>query len=183
VPVSEGARAEAAAAIRMAGLEGRRLLGLQLRGSWPSKCWPAERFAEVARRALERWGMVPVLIGGPGDRADADAVLSLCTGPVLDVVGGLSLAGSIGLVERCSALIGPDTGILHIAAVLGVPSVALFGPTDAAVIAPRGEHTRVEYHRLPCGPCGRRPTCRGRHDCMMAITADDVVASLVSLLG
>lgn len=177
VPVSEASEGRANEFLREAGLEGAPLLCLALRGSWPSKFWLAERWAELARVAHERWGMVAVLLGGPGDREDADRVLEAGRSPMLDAVGKLPLGASMALVRRGAALVGPDTGMIYASMAFGVPTVSLFGPSDPVLVAPRGPHMRTIYHALPCSPCFRKPTCTD-YDCMLAITLDEVVAAL-----
>ncbi len=183
VPVSDESAERAARFLREAGAEDAPLLGLALRGSWPSKFWPAERFALVARRAHERWGLTAVLLGGPDDRSDADEVLARAQSPMLDLVGALPLGASMAVVGRCKTLIGPDTGMIYASMAMDVPTVSLFGPTEPEAVAPRGPHTRTIYHPMPCAPCYRKPTCGGRFDCVQAIGVDEVFEALVELLG
>lgn len=95
------------------------------------KCWPAARFAEVARRL----GRPVVAIEGP---ADGDA----CREFLSEVRGvraaGLTVPQLAGLLAGCALLVGNDSGVSHLSAALGIPTVAVFGPTDPAVWAPRG---------------------------------------------
>jgi heptosyltransferase I len=181
VPVSEESEALAAEFRRAEGIEGAPLLALALRGSWPSKFWPGDRFAEVARQAHERWGLVPVLLGGPGDRAAAEEVLAHARCPMIDNVGRLPLGASMAIVRGSAAVVGPDTGMVHAAMAFGVPLVCLFGPTDPERVAPRGENVRTVYHRMPCGPCNRKPTCVN-YDCVLAISTEEVLADLEHVL-
>ncbi len=104
------------------------------------KCWPAERFAEVAAGL----GRPVVLLEGPADaevcRAFRDRVSS---GLSVRLAAGLSVAETAALVSACDAYLGNDSGMSHLAAALGVRTVAVFGPTDPAVWAPRGPCVRI----------------------------------------
>lgn len=181
VPVLPAARAEAEEAMRALGVAGGGLLGLHLRGSWPNKMWPLDSFARVAAWAYEEWGLTAAILGGPDDRADAERLNALLRTPAADFCGRTSLATSIALLERCAAVIGPDTGTIHAAAALGRPTVALFGPTPPEAVAPRGGHVRVVFHRFPCHPCLRRPTCR-HYDCMLDVSAGEVFRALSEVI-
>lgn len=181
VPVSDAGRAEADELLQALDYRGGPLLGLHLRGSWPHKFWPTERWAAIAEMARSRWGLEPMLLGGPADKGDAEALLSCSAVPIIDTVGKLSLGGTIAAVERCGAVIGPDTGTIHISSALGVPTVCLFGPTSPELLRPPGDHVRVVIHRMPCHPCVRRPTCRD-YDCMLGIETGWVVEALDDLL-
>jgi heptosyltransferase-2 len=104
------------------------------------KCWPAERFAEVAAGL----GRPVVMLEGPADaeacRAFRDRVPS---GLSVRMADGLSVTEAAALVSACDAFLGNDSGMSHLAAALGVPTVAVFGPTDPAIWAPRGPCVRI----------------------------------------
>lgn len=101
------------------------------------KQWPAERFAEVARRL---GGPVAWLLG-PAEAEQPE--LREAGRDVGAVLEGLSLRGLAGLVAGCRVCVGNDSGVSHLAAAVGAPTVAVFGPTDPAVWAPRGERVAV----------------------------------------
>jgi heptosyltransferase-2 len=105
------------------------------------KCWPPERFAVLAARL----GTPVVLIEGPADRDACEAVrCGLPAGrPPLAEARALPLPELAAVLGRCAAYVGNDSGISHLAAALGLPTVAVFGPTDAAVWAPLGPRARV----------------------------------------
>jgi heptosyltransferase II len=147
-----------------------RLVGIHLGAAYgPSKLWPAERIAELCR-ALAVRGDVPVLLGARDDVDLADRL-------VLNT-GTRSLVGRDGpelltaLLTEVDAVVCGDTGIGHLAAALGTPVTALFGPTDPRLTAPRGP-VRVLSHPVPCAPCFYR-TCPIDHPCLRDITAADV---------
>jgi len=181
VPVTDESAAEADRVLQAVGLHGAPLLCLHLKGSWAHKFWPLDRFARVAEHAHERWGLASVVTGSRDDRPDAERLASMSTVRVANLAGELSLGGSSAVVARCSAVVGPDTCTVHMSAGLGVPTVALFGPTSPARVAPRGSHVRVVMYEMPCHPCVRRPTCID-YDCMLRLPTEVVVRALDDLL-
>ena len=104
------------------------------------KCWPAERFAEVAAGL----GRPVVLLEGPADAEACRAFRDRAASPLrVARAGGLSVPQAAALVAGCGLFLGNDSGMSHLAAALGVPTVAVFGPTDPAVWSPRGPVVRV----------------------------------------
>jgi heptosyltransferase-1 len=100
-------------------------------GGWPSKCWPAERFGQLAKQILKEFGVRCVINVGPGEEALAEAVLRSAEG-----AQPVSFTGSLGqlmaLLKNASAVVAGDTGPLHLADAMGTCVVAIFGPTDPA---------------------------------------------------
>lgn len=118
----------------------------------PQKRWPAERFAEVARRlAAGRPGARVVLLGARTDRAEADAVRrALPEMPVDDEVGRTTVVGAQSTIARLSVFLTNDSALLHVAATTTTPTVAVFGPTDPRAICPRAASVRAAWR--PAGP-------------------------------
>lgn len=164
------------------------LVGLHVSGGRPSKQWHVDRFAEVGR-ALAASGARLVLTGGGGDRALVDQVRHLLASvPVIDTAGALDLATSAAVLARLDVLVTGDTGPMHLAAAVGTPVVALFGPSDPRRYGPQGDGHHVLRVQLPCSPCGlvRLPPerCRGRvPECLDSIHVDTVVAAARAVLG
>jgi ADP-heptose:LPS heptosyltransferase len=94
------------------------------------KRWPAERYAALADRLRAEHGARVVLLGGPGDRTVVDAVRSTAAAPPDDLSGARPLAEVAAIIEACDLYVGNDSGIAHLAAAVGTPVVAVFGPTD-----------------------------------------------------
>ena len=121
---------------------GRALIALAPTANWSPKVWPAERFAAVFLRLADR--MVPnaaaVVLGGPGpmERAMAAPLLEALPDRI-DLVGALSLPEVAAVLERSTLFIGNDSGLMHLAAAAGTPTIGLFGPTDATTYGPQGE--------------------------------------------
>ncbi len=105
------------------------------------KAWPAENFVELARRVASA-GMAPVLVWGPGERALAEAIAA-AGGRGVALAPATSIPELAVLLSGCAAVVGGDTGPVHLAASLGVPTVAVFVATDPARNGPRGERVRV----------------------------------------
>jgi heptosyltransferase III len=140
------------------------------------KNWPIERFLALAD-LLRNKGCKIVWMGGPaeeelplphGDRLIRDAPLPSCA----------------ALLARCRAYVGNDSGITHLTAAVGCPTVAIFGPSEPAIWAPRGERVRIVSANHPCAPCHRTSPVHETCDngCLLRITVKEVYASILSLL-
>lgn len=153
------------------------LVGLHLGAAFgASKLWPPASYAELVGRLAER-GLEPLLIGSPADTAVAEAVSALAGKPIASTVGRDRPELLPGLLARLGCLVSSDTGVAHLAAALGVPTVTLFGPTDPRLTAPRGRWGRSIEGRAPCAPCFL-PRCPIDHVCMRAISVDSVAAAV-----
>jgi heptosyltransferase II len=144
----------------------------------PSKLWPLARVIDGCR-ALAASGLTPVLLGTSRDAALADAIVATCE--VASLVGRDEPALLPALLSELAALVAGDTGVSHLAAALGTPVVALFGPTDPAFSAPRGA-VIVLTHPVPCAPCFYR-VCPIEHPCLDGISAARVVDAITTALA
>ena len=173
------AEAEVAALLLAAGLPtGARAVGLHIGASGgPAKLWPVDRFARVAD-GLARSGIRVLVLGAPEDAARAASLVSSAASTPASLVGRDRPALLPHLLTRLACLVSGDTGVAHLAAALGVPTVTLFGPTDPRLSAPRGRAaSRVLTGPAPCAPCFRSE-CPIEHVCMRAIDADAVAAAV-----
>lgn len=144
--------------------------------------WGAERFGKVAEM-LTGLGVAVVVVGGRDDRERGDLIVA--NGKGLNLAGRTSLSETAGVIQKSALLLSGDSGVLHIAVGLGVPTVSLFGPGRAAKWAPRGEHHIVINKGLSCSPCttfGTTPPCPIAAQCMSDITADEVFNAVTVLL-
>jgi len=148
----------------------------------PTKRWPAERFAELARRwTLGAPGRAVVLAGGPEDAAETRAVRAASAKdlPLHDWTGRTSLPELLALVAACGATVANDSGVAHLAAAAGRPTVAIFGSTDPRWTAPRGPHARVVTRPPACSPCFLRACgIPDRYLCLHTIDDALVLAAL-----
>jgi heptosyltransferase-3 len=153
---------------------------------WQFKCWRNEAVAQVVDR-LQSMGVPVVLTCGPDPREveRLEAIVSLCRNRPLVLAGELSLKELGALVRRSALFFGVDTAPMHMAAALGKPVVALFGPSDSAVWGPLTPLRRVIERReeFPCLPC-RQDGCGGskRSRCLEAITVDEAMEAIEQLL-
>ena len=144
--------------------------------------WGADRFQLVAE-ALSVFGIKIVVVGGKEDRKQGEVISG--GGLALNLAGMTSLPETAAVIQKSALLLSGDSGVLHIAAGLGVPTVSLFGPGRAKKWAPRGEHHVVINKELPCSPCttfGNTPPCPNNVRCMRDITVDEVVNAVTMLL-
>jgi heptosyltransferase-2 len=161
---------------------GARIVGLHLGAAFgPSKLWPPESFGRLAAR-LRRAGLCPLLLGSAADSAIALAVTSAAEAPVPTLVGRDHPALLPGLLARLSCLVSGDTGVAHLAAALGVPTVTLFGPTDPRLTAPRGKTARVLCRHVPCSPCFLAD-CPIDHICLARIDPEEVASHVRAAAG
>jgi ADP-heptose:LPS heptosyltransferase len=147
--------------------------------SWPTKRW--HRFPELAR-TLAKQGTPVVITCAPGEEAfsfDADLYSESGVYPF-----ATTLEEFVALCEGASLFVGGDTGPLHIAASMGVPIVALFGPTSSARNGPLNQEDIVVERPLPCRPCMKRDQCPLEHwNCMEEISVEEVYAACLKRLG
>ncbi len=158
------------------------LVLLQPGARYSLKVWPHERFAQLADRLADRFACRILLGGDQREREVAEQVARKTRCAPLVVAGKFSLLQFAALVKRCALFVGNDGGAMHIAATVGTPVVALFGPTYPQRWGPRGELTQVIYKGLDCRAC-YHPTClRGDDSCMQQITVDEVFSAASRML-
>jgi len=148
------------------------------------KSWPSHHFAKLARNLQERFSARIAVIEGPADRAQAETLSASLKGSSTVKIGKLPLRTLAVLLKRGKCFIGNDSGITHLAAAVGTPSIALFGPTDPGVWGPRGENVSIIRGETDCSPCTPE-TLRGctRQKCFENISVEtvcDAVQKLVS---
>ncbi len=142
----------------------------------PAKRWPAAHFAALARR-LEGAGLQAWLIGGPGDAATGAAVAALAPA-AHDLTGRTTLAEAVDLIAAASAVVSNDSGLMHVAAALGRPLVALYGSSSPAFTPPLSADAVVLSEGLACSPCFERVCPLGHFRCLNDLSPDRVWAAL-----
>lgn len=147
----------------------------------PAKRWPAESFAEVAKGVLARhpseWLLFGVAKDGPFGEIIAKELGEACE----NLIGKTSLAELIGNLRQCRLLLTNDTGTMHLAAFLGVPTVSIFGSTEPSLTGPLGSgHVVLRYH-VECSPCFLRE-CPLDFRCMTSVTVSEVARAVEGLL-
>jgi heptosyltransferase-2 len=147
-----------------------------------AKRWPPERVAGVIARLNDR-GVACVLVGSADDRDAGREIESALpsSARVVNLMGRTDLRLLAGILGRCQAFVSNDSGAMHLAAALGVPVVAIFGPTDERVTAPLGNHD-ILLEQVFCRPCMLRD-CPIDHRCMKRISVDRVFTATAARLG
>jgi lipopolysaccharide heptosyltransferase I len=118
---------------------------------WPTKRWPVEHFADCVGPLRERFGLESIVAGGAADSALAAGISG-----AMDLCGKTTLSQLVALLERAELVIANDTGPMHIAAALGRPLLAPFGPTNPQRTGPFGRLDTVLRAKVPCSPCYSR---------------------------
>ncbi|MCM8795007.1 MAG: lipopolysaccharide heptosyltransferase II [Candidatus Omnitrophica bacterium] len=152
---------------------------------WVSKRWPAEHVAQLVDRLAAFAKARVVLTGSDGEKELIDRIYRLCEVKPILVVGSTSLNELGALIRRTGVFVGGDTAPLHVAAAVGVPLVALYGPTDPLRHLPPASRVTLLKKNLPCSPCYRGTCYRkggGFMECMKSISVDEVFEAVVSHL-
>jgi heptosyltransferase-2 len=154
---------------------------------WPTKRWPVDRYAALAEELVKQ-GFTVVLIGGETDAEICNQIAaSFHSKGLVNACGRLTPLQSAAALKRCCLLVTNDSAPAHLARAVGTPCVAIFGPTSPVFgFAPQGPHDRViERTSLWCRPCTPHGGSRcpiGTHECMTAISVDEVRAVVFHLL-
>jgi heptosyltransferase-1 len=123
---------------------------------WPTKLWPGAHWARLAAWLARDQGFQVVITGSPGDQDLAAEIVAQAEVPLINLAGHTSLAELAALLLKARLAVTTDTGPMHLAAALGTPVVALFGPTAPWRTGPFGEGHELLRLGLPCSPCFRR---------------------------
>ena len=147
----------------------------------PAKRWLPERFAEVALAIANDRPVQWILFGTSAD-AERGAAIETALGPhCVNRIGKTTLDELVAYLSECALLLTNDTGTMHLATLLGVPVVAIFGSTEPCLTGPLGTGHRIIRHQVECSPCFLRE-CPIDFRCMKAVTVEEVVKAVSSLL-
>jgi lipopolysaccharide heptosyltransferase II len=160
-------------------LENRSLPG---RGIRPAKRWLPERFAEAAAKITAQSSAQWILLGTKQDAAIGEQIAAAIGDHCVNRIGQTTLEELIDELRRCSLLLTNDTGTMHLAALLGVPVVAVFGSTEPRLTGPLGNGHIILRHHVECSPCFLRE-CPIDFRCMKALSADEVADAVLSMLA
>jgi heptosyltransferase-2 len=138
----------------------------------PAKRWPAEHFASLAA-SLAADGFQVWLVGSPNDAAVGDAITALAP-QVRNLCGRTSLDGAIDLISCASVAVSNDSGLMHVAAALGIPLVALFGSSSPAYTPPLSAKAQVARIEIECSPCFQRECPLGHFRCLKNLEPERV---------
>jgi heptosyltransferase-2 len=141
-----------------------------------AKCWLPERFAEVANRLMAESGAEIILFGTAGEMDVSNAIVAGMKRPSIDLTGKTAIAELPALLSRCQLFIGNDSGAMHVASAVGLPVVAIFGPTDPFGTAPVTPKCTIVQEKPYCSPCFLR-RCPTDHRCMTRVTTESVTVA------
>lgn len=161
---------------------GGRLIAMAPAAAYgPAKEWPADYYARLIDLLAETHGAECVLVGAPNERRKAEEVLARSRAKGILAAGETSVGEALALLSLCAGFAGNDSGSMHVAGALGLPTVGIFGSSRPDRTAPLGPRTKVLQRPIPCSPCLKR-TCRfGHYDCLKQIKPEEVLAALEEL--
>jgi heptosyltransferase-2 len=177
--VNEASRAHAADRLASAGVRRNAVrIAIGAGASYGSaKCWPPSRFAVLAKQLQVRWDADVILFGAAAETDVSSAIASEMKRAPIDLTGKTTIADLPALLSQCHIFIGNDSGAMHVAAAVGLPAVAIFGPTDPFGTAPVTPRHTVVREQPYCSPCFLR-RCPIDHRCMTRIAASEVEAAV-----
>lgn len=157
----------------------------------PAKRWPVAYFAELARRvAAEKVsrgetasGTDVWIVGSAKDAPVGDEIARLAQGAALNLCGRSSLDQAIDVIASARAVVSNDSGLMHVAAALNRPLVALYGSSSPEYTPPCSSTARILTRRLDCSPCFKRECPLGHFNCMNGLTVESVFGELSALLA
>ncbi len=162
-------------------LKGKPIVAIHPGSGSEAKCWPPERFEELIRR-LKGAGYAIALILGPADERLVGRMAAFAKEIGGVTAHNLRLRLLAAMLSKCGAYVGNDSGVTHLAAATGIPTLAIFGPTDPAVWAPVGRNVRVITNNASCSPCPRETMRRCRERACLEQIEVEAVAQAVERL-
>jgi heptosyltransferase-2 len=146
-----------------------------------AKKWFPERFAKLADRLNESFSIQTMILGGNGDKKTAQEIANMATVKLINLAGETTLGEAVHLISQCSLFISNDSGLMHIAGALNVPTIAIFGSTNPVTTSPAGNNSIIVRKEVSCSPC-LKETCPTDFRCMKLISVEDVFQEAQKLL-
>ncbi len=149
----------------------------------PAKRYPASHFARLAELICMRWPRAQILcLGGPKDRSIAESIAQQSTATILNLCGTTQLKEAVAVMRSVDAVVTNDSGLMHIAAALDIPLVALYGSTDPQHTPPYSPHARIMQLKLDCSPCFARECPLGHLRCLRDLSPEQVCSTLIATI-
>ncbi len=148
-----------------------------------AKVWSPGNFAQLSTYLLDNDRVHLIVPIGPADKEHEEAYCALISSDRIMPVTNLTLTELAALLKRCTVYVGNDSGVTHMAAAVGTPVVALFGPTNPEVWGPRGRRVHTVYRGVECSPCSREEMNGCLHrKCLESITVEEVYRSVRKMI-
>ena len=148
----------------------------------PAKQWLPENYARLADRICETYNARILIFGGPGDRELGRAIAKMMQHSAMDLSGRTTLGEAIALIARCDLFVTNDSGLMHAAAALATPLIAIFGSTNHVTTGPWSASSRIIRSSIECSPC-LKPECPlGHLECMRRIDVNRVFRVVTEMI-
>jgi heptosyltransferase-2 len=152
---------------------------------WETKKWPAQKFASLAKKIKDELNYAVIVLGSPNEKTIGETIKSL-TPSVINLIGQTSLIDCKSIISHSQAFVGNDSGLVHLAALFDLPSVAVFGPTHEGLgFRPWQNYADIASLNLPCSPCGKHGSLKcpiKTHECMKNLDVSLVFTKLVKMI-
>ncbi|MEX0725298.1 MAG: glycosyltransferase family 9 protein [Planctomycetaceae bacterium] len=149
--------------------------------AWFTKRWPEDHWIALGKMLIAR-NIVPVVTGAPSEAELADRIAAGIGPPATSLAGKTDLQALAGVLSLAKVVVSTDSGPMHMAALVGAPVVALFGPTHPVTSGPFGDGHRVLHRRLPCSYCFKK-TCPTQHECLDQLSPAEVWNAVTDVLS
>jgi heptosyltransferase-2 len=161
---------------------GAKLIALAPAAAYgPAKEWPAEYFGALIDLIARRHGAESVIVGAASEREKCEQAAAASAEGAVVAAGHTGVGEMVALMALCDGFAGNDSGSMHVAGALGIPTVGIYGSTRPWRTGPLGARTATVCHQLECSPCLQR-TCRfGHYNCLRQITPEEIAAALDKL--
>jgi len=147
----------------------------------PAKRWLPERFAAVADKLSDSFPLQGIILGSETDWEIAEEIRGMARTELINLAGKTNLLEAIYLISQCRLFISNDSGLMHIAGALNIPTVAIFGSTNPLTTSPAGNKTTIVHQDVDCSPC-LEETCPTDFRCMKLISVENVFEAAQNIL-
>lgn len=175
LPVGEKERQAMAVLLARSGILSKRpVVAINPVAKWETKLWPPTKFAALADCLVRHCGVQVIFTGSTADRPQVTQILADMAAPAVNLAGRTTLKTLAALYTRCDLLVTTDTGPMHIGCAVGVPVIALFGPTAPWRTGPFGRGHTVVRRKITCSPCFKRVCPLGTGTCLQDLPVQPV---------
>lgn len=171
--------------IQFTGNHASRIIGINPGAAYgPAKCWPVNKYAALVKKLCSEPDITVLVFGTDADRIAAETIKEAAAdrGRVIDLTGKTTLGQALAMISMCNVFVTNDSGLMHVAAALQVPTVAIFGSTDHIATGPYSENASIVRIELDCSPCLKTHCPKKHFRCMEDISVEDVARAVYAHL-